>query len=653
MKFFKRFTVKKGSVVALFLLAIFGIGLTSSTLTYADVWTGRPYSSAGNSYSYFDNKVLFSINGRCATGGVASVLPETYAGMAIPSSVNSVATLVAFLKSNNQQSTAGGSCTDGKWRKAGSAYIVQSMLGRTGDQANANGGRNISNADFDDLTRRLNAASINWSQAGVSTNGLNTQGVWNPADTSVDISHFQQTKTNTAIVISSAGGNVYKIFRQCANPVGVTNGIAAAPQDYALSPTVTADRTVGEPGQPTVIGNYVNNTGHVASSGTQWQLSQFVVPAGDTLPVGGNSPAAPAQYYGNNLVRLDGGANASYPLGNNLISAPTETLPDVAVGSRVCYAFSVQPRAYNDGQWAHSPPICVVIAKRPQVQVLGGDLRVGAAFTGSSSATSNIQTSVAIKSGKSYGSWDEYGLFASGTIAGMGSGSAFSGGMPCVAGCAVNNETFTNEKTPLGGYISATTIPDVASRFATNATTPTLPASVALDTLASGTYKAPDDFEVTMTNAGSVIAPGHSIIINAPNATVTISSNITYSDDALTSVDQIPQVVIIAKSIKIKGSVTRIDSWLIANASIYTCSDIADVTALTISVCNQPLLIDGPIMTNKLYLWRSAGADVGSDSSKPAETINLRPDAYLWGIAQNANSGRLTTVYETELPPRF
>jgi hypothetical protein len=654
IKMLREITKKKGSVVALFLLFIFGISLTASTLASANVWNGRPYTGASNSFSYFDNKRLFSINGRCATGGIASVLPETYAGQAIPASVNSVDTLIAFLVSNNRMDASGGSCTNGKWRKSGSAFIVHSMLGRTGDQANASGGRNVSDADFADLRDRLNAASINWSQGGVSTDGLNTQTVWNPTNTSVDVSHFQETKSNTAIVITSAGGNVYKIFRQCANPVGITNGIAAAPKDYTLTPSVTADRAIGEPGESTGIGAYVNTGGSVASSGTQWQLSRFVVPSGNAYPGGGNSPSAPAQYYGNGLTSLDSGSGTSFPLGNNLFKSSTDVLPDVPVGSRVCYAFSVQPRAYNDNQWAHSVPICVVIAKSPSLQVLGGDLRVGMAFVGDTAPTSAMRTSVTVKTNKSYGSWGEYGLFAPGTITGIGSGSAYSQGMNCVASCTTNPLSFANSPTD-GGFVSTTKIPDVAASFPVTAATPTF------SSLADASLKRVETGTGAITIGGGNISKGQWLVINAPTATVTITGDITYDNGALTSLGDIPQLIIIANQINIDNNVKNVDAWLIASGpagTINTCSksgatDITPATQLTINLCQNPLVINGPVMAKKMYFQRTAGANQGAASSDPAEVINLRPDAYLWGISHNATSGRLTTVYETELPPRF
>jgi len=428
------------------------------------------------------------------------------------------------------------------------------------------------------------------------------------------------------------------------------------PQDYFLYPSVTTNRTVGETDQPVVVSPYVNNTGHAASSNSQWQLSQFVVAPGRSYPGGGNSPAAPAQYYGNGLTRLDGGGGASFPVGNYLIGNSVRNLPDFPVGTRICYALSVQPRAFDDGQWAHSPPTCVLIAKKPVVQILGGDLRVGAAFTGSTApAASNIQTSIAIKAGKSYGSWGEYGLIASGAITGAASGSAYSGGLACVSGCAVNTMSFANESSPAGKYVVSTHIPDIASSFGVNASTPQYAG------LGDAAFKRVETSNTDITISGGTIQKNQWLVINAPTKTVTITGDINYADAPLQSIGDIPQLVIIANQINIDGGVKNVDAWLVASGvtgTINTCSSwngagVAVTAQLTSGICNNALVVNGPVMAKKLYLRRTAGADTIAQAGVPAETINLRPDAYLWSIYQASQSARLETTYTADLPPRF
>jgi hypothetical protein len=132
---------------------------------------------------------------------------------------------------------------------------------------------------------------------------------------------------------------------------------------------------------------------------------------------------------------------------------------------------------------------------------------------------------------------------------------------------------------------------------------------------------------------------------------VTIDGNITYTGDMLTSVRSIPQVVIIAANINIRDSVSRIDSWLIASGTINTCANIA--APLNSNKCNTLLEVNGPVITNRLILNRTAGSNPDEESGDPAERFNLRPDAFLWAQLQASGTNKAQTVYSTELPPRF
>jgi hypothetical protein len=166
-----------------------------------------------------------------------------------------------------------------------------------------------------------------------------------------------------------------------------------------------------------------------------------------------------------------------------------------------------------------------------------------------------------------------------------------------------------------------------------------------LGSLASGTYKIGDG-----TITASTIGAGKSIIIIS-TGTVTIQGNIAYVGGPFTDINQLPQVVIIAKQINITGGVGQVDSWLVTepNGAINTCSDRPVASPLNSSVCNVKLAVNGPVATSHLYLRRTASASP-NDS---AEVFNLRPDAYLWSALQANQNGKARTVYTTELPPRF
>lgn len=442
--------------------------------------------------------------------------------------------------------------------------------------------------------------------------------------------------------------------------------------NYSLTPSSTTGPTIAEPasGQVTSTG-YVTNGGTAISTAVNWQYTRCAVAPG----------ANPAQYAkaadntSNGVVTYNalgascqqvGNGTRTFERGLSTVTTDTQPMPDIAPGSRICYIMSVNPPTNTSATnvWRHATPSCVLVGKKPKVHVTGGDLWVGRQFAGVTGAVpvSGIQTSLTMKD-RTYGSWSEYGAFATGTIVGLGSGSAYAGGAEStLTTCDAASLTFANTANTnpcsavtavLGGYRSNQTIPNVAGAFVTNGSTPVLSGTQSLSGL-NGLYRASGN----LTISGGSIARGQSVIINAPGATVTIDGNITYDAAPLTSIDQIPQVVIIAGNINIRGAgaagaVSNVDAWLIASGTVNTCYDAGTMTTLTINVCATPLTINGPVMATNLLLWRTAGSGSGAASGDPAEVINLRPDAYLWGIYQGSKSGRLETTYERELPPRF
>ena len=440
--------------------------------------------------------------------------------------------------------------------------------------------------------------------------------------------------------------------------------------NYNLNPSSTSSISVAEPaaGSLTATG-YVTNDGTSISDSVNWQYTRCRIAPGANAAqyakAADNTSNGVSTYnaLGASCQQVGNGTR-TFVRGLSTAASDTQPMPDIAPGSRICYVMSVNPPSNTAAAnvWRHSTPSCTIIGKKPKVHVTGGDLWVGRQFSGVTGAipTSGIQASLTIKD-RTYGSWAEYGVLATGTVVKFGSGSAYAGGVTDFDDCKASPLTFANTRTVgactassvLGGYKSNQTIPNTAGAFATNAATPTLSGSQSLTNL-NGLYKASGNLTIT----SSTIANGRSVIINAPGATVTIDGNISYSTSPLTSIDQIPQVVIIAGTINIRGAsagtaVSNVDAWLIASSTVNTCYDAGTMATLTLNVCGTPLTINGPVMTANLLLWRTAGSGAAAASADPAETINLRPDAYLWGIYQGSKSGRLETTYERELPPRF
>jgi hypothetical protein len=400
----------------------------------------------------------------------------------------------------------------------------------------------------------------------------------------------------------------------------------------------------------------VNNTGATSSSNNvEWRVVNFVVASGGTVPSGGTSSKSPAQFFGNGANTVASAEGKTFSRNITSITVSDQLLGSHPVGTRVCYALSLKPITQSSSSWRHSTPFCVVIAKSPKIQVHGGDIRAGSYFTGQTpAARSNIVTS-------KNGSWGEYAIIATGLVKWVGSGSAFAGdGASSMTLCGYSFLTFTNAGTTdcrsspdLGQYRMERTIPPVASVYPVTSTSNTLSGAQNISGL-SGEYKTSG----VLTLNGGQLSKGQSVIINTYNSTtkkyggVTISGNLTYSTQQLTSNGQIPQLVIIAGDININENVTRVDAWLSAEGTLNTCSNVARKD-ITDSRCKELLTVNGPVMAREVQLWRTAGYSGGNEARNPGEIFNLRPDAYLWGISQKAKSSRLETVYERELPPRY
>jgi hypothetical protein len=413
---------------------------------------------------------------------------------------------------------------------------------------------------------------------------------------------------------------------------------------------------------------YQTYSTHTKSKPSKWQITQMIVPPDIPLPSyvsGGISSNDPCSYFDpdnvstcstqstNNSTVFDTSGNPSTGLSS------TYTVPDDPAGTKICFAFSVFPNqsdplntssSWGDSdEWSHSAfdPAndCVIIAKHPKAQVWGGDLWTQGL----------VDTSTTVKSSHTFGSWSEYGIIAAGGITGAASGAAYAGsGLINATACNESRLSFTNTPPGLsncngydiGYYSNAPALPDVAAGFSggTNLSS----GSISPNNLASNTYSVNGN----ITLNASELDQGKSIIIKA-TGTVTITDNQTYNDGPYTSTSQLPQLVIIANNIIINSNVTEVDAWLVAtanaNSSIKTCDQVGN----TVDLCNQPLTVNGPVMANHLYLYRTAGSGTDIHSGDPAEIFNLRPDVYLWAYNNASNSGKIQTTYITELPPRF
>ncbi len=547
----------------------------------------------------------------------------------------------------------------------GAAFIILTMLGYAPGTP-----KNVACQVFSEWANTVQAWAPNTNyNVFYDFGGLNTRS------SNTDVAYYMSAQTAAwSIVFYSpvTGQPLYAIKKDCANPVG---RLQALPRNYSLAPRVdSVSPNEIEAGSKMTVTTSVDNVGEVPSQPTQWEITQINVLPGQLAPhendgpstISGEAPcqsnggASAGNYFRNgvatckNADKGSGVFNVGSPSGNLQPILNGYDIGDVPVGTRVCFALSVQPRSNSDGRWGHSRPICTTVGKKPKLQVWGGDVTV----------RGRIETSTTRKDvggEKTFGSWVEYGAFALGAVDKFSSGSGLNNQADNsqVVWSKLTFANIDNAGSPAFGFYSTPAgfraVPNVADYFKAISNKQTI-AGGSVDvgslTFATGgpvTVYTPSDPSGNLTITGGNIPPGRSVVIVA-SGTVTIAGKITYSDADLGSASAIPQVVIISKDIHIQENVSQVDSWLIATGAIDTCYGVGTLTS---GKCGTLLEVNGPVITGRLILNRTAGSGTGATSGDPAERFNLRPDAYLWALLQARGSNKAQTVYIKELPPRF
>lgn len=476
-------------------------------------------------------------------------------------------------------------------------------------------------------------------------------------------------------IIDKAIFNGKTSYSPASSPFACVTVKVDASTKYSLTPKVDMpDDRVYEPGGNITVIPSVTNNGPSQSRPSEWEVTRIMLPGGSNLGSkenGGDSTDAacgnffkPAPASGGNCNVIARGGDKVFSKINlaEQLGEVASQLTDEPIGTRFCFALSVKPptnEITTDATWRHSKIECVKIGKKPKVQIQGGDLLVGRTFAGLTpipSLASIVNTSSAMREGRTYGSWVEYGVAAPGLVTNTASSSGLAGGNSGSGQMNWSKLTFANTPT-FGEFGDAPgTIPDVKSAVESlydTGSAPRISGNVTLNPGVNGVRTATSD--ITLSGY-SFDTPRQTVVIYAPERTVTINGNLAYGSMALSSARDIPQLLIIANNIRITSAVDRIDAWLVASGSsgkIDTCADVA--TNLSASTCDKQLTINGPVAAKQLILKRTAGSGSGDDAARsaPAEVFNLRADAYLWAHGVDNNKRRAVTTYSSELPPRF
>ena len=403
---------------------------------------------------------------------------------------------------------------------------------------------------------------------------------------------------------------------------------------------------------------------------------------------------------------------------------------DIPAGSKQCIAVAFFPADsgadytmdtdYRDengvSHWAISAPKCYTVAKKPSIQVWGGNVYSGGTIkTGLSekryvSGYGSGSYNAWATGGNSYlfGSFGELGVISFGAVSNFGSGASL--GYSARDGETLKPNPSWNGNSPSdkigdhpGGYYGSTTNKickisplSIANQKCVNnttGTTGTVGTNNAMggviedkdkimslvnalgvgnavmvseiNDLGNGTtyYESSSDNNGDITISGGTIPNSQTILIHA-KGNIKIDGDITYNDTGYTNLTNTPKLIIYSdNNINVSCNVTRIDAVLMAKI-VDTCPtengnhDSANNA--------RQLTVYGAIIANKLEANRTYGAANGNNSIVPAEIIDFDATLYLWKGLNDANDdgaedseddggddGVIDVVYLRELAPRY
>ena len=311
--------------------------------------------------------------------------------------------------------------------------------------------------------------------------------------------------------------------------------------------------------------------------------------------------------------------------------------------------------------WYVSSPSCKVIAKKPSLQVWGAGLYTSGMIKLPEAAKAKVDGFNNISGKVVFSSWVEQNIVANNNImSGLTSGAS--------TGDYNSDRVFNSDRTPhigLGGSTEKEnpqqnlcirhplTMPNKGFPSCKLGATDSMPVPKNRDSLRGTFVNGEGDFEKhdTCNLAGLNIDKQKTHVYVCNSGDFTIGGNVVYPNGSYTSLAEIPKVIIYAENnIAIDCAVRQVDAVLIAGGTVSTCNN-PDVNGRERS---NPLRINGVVISNKMNAGRTYGGATGKNSTVPAEVVNYDSSLYFWGAskADVTKTGKLETVYQTELAPR-
>lgn len=365
----------------------------------------------------------------------------------------------------------------------------------------------------------------------------------------------------------------------------------------------------------------------------------------------------------------------------------TINIPDLVAGTRICIKAGAYPATSGDdtnwnnkdgdGKWAWSTPKCYTVAKRPSIQVWGGNVYSGGEINTGVSTKNNIVNHIAgnpsyapesKEDPRTFGSWGELGVISNGAVIGFGSGASMGyaadratdpGGSTTDDFCENSPLTFANDG------CSSKSVGSIGNNASINKSEIDMQTIVSVlaantDTTSSDAYKySKDDIVIDGSDRIDASDVNATTRVRRSEKDIIIEKNIEFDRGYnYKELSEIKRAVLYAKNIYIDCSVERVDAILIAENIVKTCvkngKEAPDLDGRDRG--EKQLVVNGAIIARKLEADRTFGAGPGMNSIVPAELINFDSTLLLFGRNVDTledNTGQLVTTSIYELAPRL
>ena len=429
-----------------------------------------------------------------------------------------------------------------------------------------------------------------------------------------------------------------------------------------------------------------------------------------------------AEYKGDN--RLNGGGDLN---GTTKPVLAKFYARDLKAGSSVCVAAATYPsnsggyKNWNDvegsHQWSISNSVCYHIAKKPNIEVWGGNTYSGIGIQTSVANKNNLDgyTNYSISQKNElgtyvFGSFGELAVISRGNVEGFASAAGTGFRANNIAGDSRglwpgthpngpngNNVVGRPAGNPGGSFEKPTNYCNRVRLSFSNAncggSIDDGNAGIGDGTNTESNKRDKMSVISKLMGGGEITIEGDSVmvedgmkdyaysgtadlIVNGgmisggvkaihSEGVVTITGDISYSvaggAGGYSTLYSVPKIVIYGKKeIRIACNVSRIDALLISDGEVTTCYDASDNDEIEKHI-NDPensnqLVINGAVIAENLVANRTYGAATGANSMIPAEIINFDPTLYLWGgadVETGNNDADLDMTYIQELSPRY